>query len=307
MNISEQVQNLSKKLSGKIYYEYDIKQLNWFNLGGPAKVFFKPNTLEELIFFLKNFSNSLPIKVLGVGSNTLIRDGGYDGVIIKLGKNFSHLSKLDDNTVISGSAVLDKQLSNFAIENSIAGLEFLSCIPGSIGGAIKMNSGCYDYDISKCIVSIQTVDHVGIVKSIDAKKINFFYRGSDLSDDLIFLSATFKGEKEDNSKIKKKMKEFSMAKNESQPSRIKTCGSTFKNPINQTQKKAWKLIKEARCEGIKIGDASISEKHSNFFVNQGSATSNDMENLINIVREKVFSTTGIKLALELQIIGEKNE
>ena len=139
MNISKQVQELSKKLSGKIYYDYDMKNLNWFNLGGPTKVFFKPNTLEELIFFLKNFLNSLPIKVLGVGSNTLIRDGGYDGVIIKLGKNFSHLSKLDDNTIISGSAALDKQLSNFAIENSIAGLEFFSCIPGSIGGAIKMN------------------------------------------------------------------------------------------------------------------------------------------------------------------------
>ena len=305
MNISKQVQDLSKKLPGRIYYEYDMRRLNWFNLGGPTKVFFKPNTLEELIFFLKNFSNSLPIKVLGVGSNTLIRDGGYDGVIIKLGKNFSHLSKLDDNTVISGSAVLDKQLSNFAIENSIAGLEFLSCIPGSIGGAIKMNSGCYDYDISKCIVSIQVVDCNGIVRTIKSEKINFFYRGSDLSSDLIFLSGTFKGEKQDSRKIKQKIEKFSAIKKKSQPSRIKTCGSTFKNPTSQTQKKAWELIKEAQCENMKVGGASISEKHSNFFVNQGSATSNDMENLINLVREKVFNTTGIKLELELQIIGEK--
>ena len=171
MNILKQVQDLSKKLPGKIYYEYDMRRLNWFKLGGPAKVFFKPNTLEELIFFLKNFSNSLPIKVLGVGSNTLIRDGGYDGVIIKLGKYFSHLSKLNDNTIISGSAVLDKQLSNFALENSIAGLEFLSCIPGSIGGAIKMNSGCYEYDISKYIVSIQVVDCNGIVRTIKSEKM----------------------------------------------------------------------------------------------------------------------------------------
>ena len=201
MNISKQVQDLSKKLSGKIYYEYDMRHLNWFNLGGPAKVFFKPNTLEELIFFLKKFSKNLPIKVLGAGSNTLIRKGGYNGVIIKLGKNFSHLSKLNDNTVISGSAVLDKQLSNFALENSIAGLEFLSCIPGSIGGAIKMNSECYGYDISKCIISIQVADHNGIVRTIKSEKINFFYRGSDLSDDLIFLSGTFKGEKQDSKKI----------------------------------------------------------------------------------------------------------
>ena len=305
MNISKQVQNLSKKLSGKIYYEYSMRHLNWFNLGGSAKVFFKPNTLEELIFFLKKFSNSLPIKVLGVGSNTLIRDGGYDGVIIKLGKNFSHLSKLNDNTVISGSAVLDKQLANFALENSIAGLEFLSCIPGSIGGAIRMNSGCYDYDISKCITSIQTIDHNGIVRTIKSEKINFFYRGSDLSDDLIFLSGTFKGEKQDSRKIKEKMEKLLAIKKKSQPFRIKTCGSTFKNPTSQTEKKAWELIKEAQCENMKIGGASISEKHSNFFVNQGSTNSNDMEKLINLVREKVFNTTGIKLELELQIIGKK--
>ena len=191
MNIPKLVQDLSKKLSGKIYHQYDMKLLNWFNLGGPAKVFFKPNTLEDLIFFLKNFSNNLPIIVLGVGSNTLIRDGGYNGVIIKLGKYFSRLSKLDNNTIIAGSAVLDKQLSNFAKENSIAGLEFLSCIPGSIGGAIRMNSGCYGFDISKSIVSIQTLDHNGIVRTIRSEKINFFYRGSDLSNDQILLSGTF--------------------------------------------------------------------------------------------------------------------
>jgi len=305
MNISKEVQDLSKKLSGKIYYKYDMKHLNWFNLGGPAKVFFKPNTLEELIFFLKKFSNSLPIKVLGVGSNTLIRNGGYDGVIIKLGKYFSHLSKLNDNTVISGSAVLDKQLSNFALKNTITGLEFLSCIPGSIGGAIRMNAGCYGYDISKCIASIQVVDRNGIVRTIRSEKINFFYRGSDLSNDLIFLSGTFKGEKQDSKKIKEKMEKLLALKKKSQPSKIKTCGSTFKNPINQTQKKTWELIKEAQCENMKIGGASISEKHSNFFVNEDSATSNDMENLISLVREKVFNTTGIKLELELQIIGEK--
>ena len=305
MNISKEVQDLSKKLSGKIYYKYDMKHLNWFNLGGPAKVFFKPNTLEELIFFLKKFSNSLPIKILGVGSNTLIRNGGYDGVIIKLGKNFSHLSKLNDNTVISGSAVLDKQLSNFALKNTITGLEFLSCIPGSIGGAIRMNAGCYGYDISKCIASIQTVDRNAIVRTIKSEKINFFYRGSDLSDDLIFLSGTFKGKKQNGKKIKERMEKLLAIKKKSQPTGIKTCGSTFKNPTNQTQKKAWELIKEAQCENMKIGDATISEKHSNFFVNQGSATSNDMENLINLVREKVFNTTGIKLELELQIIGEK--
>ena len=305
MNILKQVQDLSKKISGKIYFQYDMKHLNWFNLGGPAKIFFKPNTLDELIIFLKEFSNTLPIKVLGLGSNTLIRDGGYNGIIIKLGKNFSHLSILDDNTIIAGSSVPYRQLSQFAQENSISGFEFFSCIPGSVGGAIKMNSGCYNYDVSKCIASIQTVNYDGIVRSIKSEKINFFYRGSDLPNDLIFLSATFKGQKQDIKEIEKTKKKLKENKEKSQPSRIKTCGSTFKNPTSQTQKKAWELIKEAQCDNMKIGGASISEKHSNFFVNQGSATSNDMENLINLVRKKVFNTTGIKLELELQIIGEK--
>jgi len=147
--------------------------------------------------------------------------------------------------------------------------------------------------------------HNGIVRTIKSEKINFFYRGSDLSDDLIFLSGTFKGKKQDGKKIKERMEKLLAIKKKSQPTGVKTCGSTFKNPTHQTQKKAWELIKEAQCENMKIGDATISEKHSNFFVNQGSATSNDMENLINLVREKVFNTTGIKLELELQIIGEK--
>jgi UDP-N-acetylmuramate dehydrogenase len=307
MNILKQVQDLSKKISGKIYFEYNMKHLSWFNLGGSAKIFFKPNTLDELIIFLKEFANTLPIKVLGFGSNTLIRDGGYNGIIIKLGKNFSHLSKLDDNTLVAGSSASDKQLSQFAQENSISGFEFFSCIPGSVGGAIKMNSGCYDYDVSKCIASIQAINYDGIVRSIKSEKINFFYRGSDLSNDLIFLSATFKGQKEDRKKIKKITKKFEEIKKKSQPSKIKTCGSTFKNPISQTRKKAWELIREASCENMVIGGTSISSKHSNFFVNENSATSNDMENLINQVQEKVLRVTGIKLELELQIIGEKNK
>ena len=255
--------------------------------------------------FLKEFSNRLPIKVLGVGSNTLIRDGGFNGIIIKLGKNFSHLSKLDENTIIAGSSVLDKELSKFALKNSISGFEFFSCIPGSVGGAIRMNSGCYNYDVSKCIASIQAVNFHGIAQSIKMDKINFFYRGIDLPEDLIFLSATFKGNKQNSKIIEKTMQKLSLIKQKSQPSKIKTCGSTFKNPVGQTKKKAWELIKESECEKIRVGGASISKKHCNFFVNENSATSEDMENLINIVKEKVFNITGIKLELELQIIGEK--
>ena len=205
MKILQEVQKLSKKISGKIHYEFNVRHLNWFNVGGSAKIFFKPNTLDELIIFLKKFSNVLPIKVLGVGSNTLIRDGGYDGVIIKLGKNFSHLSLLDECTIVAGAAALDKNVSNFALENSIRNFEFLSCIPGAIGGAIRMNCGCYGEEFSNLVISIQAMDLDGNLKVIPIPQIKYFYRGSDLSNELIFLSATLRGLKADEENISKKI------------------------------------------------------------------------------------------------------
>ena len=305
MNILEKVEEFSKEISGKIFLNYDLKKSNWFGLGGPAKIYFKPNNLNELILFIKQFSAILPIKVMGAGSNILIRDGGFDGAIIKLGKNFSNISKLNETTIISGSSVLDKNLSEFARDHGISGLEFFSCIPGTIGGAIRMNSGCYECDVSNSLISIQVLDKKGIVKSIGSNHIKFFYRGSNLSRDLIFLSATFRGQKSDSKIINEKIKTLVLEKKKTQPSRIKTCGSTFRNPIDQTTKKSWQLIKESACEKLFIGGAHISSQHLNFFINNGKATASDMENLINLVKKRVLVTTGIKLDLELEIIGKK--
>ena len=305
MNISKKVEDFSKNISGKIFADYSLKKSSWFGLGGIADIFFMPNTLNELVLFLKQFGQILPFKIIGAGSNILFRDGGFKGTIIKLGKNFSHMSKLNESTIVSGSIVVDKKLSEFAKSNSISGFEFLSCIPGTIGGAVRMNSGCYGHDISKILVSIQVVDTKGVVRLINSNQINFTYRGSDLPKNLIFLSATLKGIKSESKIIKQKIDNFMCKKKKSQPSQIKTCGSTFKNPINITKKKSWQLIKEAGCEKITVRGAYISEKHSNFFVNDGSATSNDVEDLINIVKEKVLVATGIKLDLELEVIGEK--
>ena len=305
MNILKKVEDFSKSISGKIFANYSLKKLSWFGLGGSAYFFFKPNTLNELVLFLKQFGHILPFKVIGAGSNILIRDGGFKGTIIKLGKNFSHISRLNDTTIVSGSIVVDKKLSEFAMNNSISGFEFLSCIPGTIGGAIRMNSGCYGYDISKSLVSIQAINMKGVVRLINADQINYKYRSSDLPKDLIFLSATLKGKKVETKIIKKKIDNFVLKKKQSQPSQIKTCGSTFRNPINKTKKKSWQLIKEAGCEKMIVGGAYISEKHANFFVNDGSATSNDVEDLINIVKEKVLAATGIKLDLELEVIGNQ--
>ena len=302
MNLISQIEEIKNKISGKIYFDESLSKYSWFNLGGPAKVIFKPKNLNELSIFLKNIKGFDKIKVLGVGSNTLIRDGGFNGIIIKLGKSFSHLSLFDQNTLIAGASALDKNVSNFALENSLKGFEFLSCIPGAIGGGIRMNSGCYGEDISKILISIQVMDLHGKIKIIQSSDVKFFYRGCNLEDNLIFVSATFRGKKDKKINIQKKINNLIEQKNKDQPYKIKTCGSTFKNPENN---KAWKLIKNSGCAGMCIGDARISEKHCNFFINKGNAKSEDLENLIYQVRRKVLDKTGINLELELQIIGEK--
>ena len=196
---------------------------------------------------------------------------------------------------------MDKTLSSYAAENSIANLEFLSCIPGSIGGAIRMNSGCYGDEISNILISIKAIDFKGKVTEFDRKDIQFFYRGTNLPENIIILSAKLQANVGDKNLIKEKIKKFSQEKKETQPSKIKTCGSTFKNPKD---KKAWELIKNSNCNLVSFGKARISNKHSNFFVNEGGATSEDIEKLINFVRQKVFEKYNIKLDLELKIIGE---
>ena len=302
MELMSQIANVKNKISGTISFNENLSKLSWFNLGGPAKVLFRPKSLQELSLFLKEIKGIKKIKVLGIGSNTLIRDGGFDGIIIKFGNSFSHLSLFNSNTIIAGASALDKNVSNFALKNSISGFEFMSCIPGTVGGAVRMNSGCYGDDISKILISVQVMDFDGNVKAIQSSDIKFYYRGSSLDNNLIIISATFKGKKDNNLNVQQKINSFMKEKKNTQPSKIKTCGSTFKNPENQ---KAWKLIKDSGCAGMAVGDAQISEKHCNFFVNKGNAKSRDLEQLINQVQSKVLEKTGINLELELQIIGKK--
>ena len=302
MNLISQIKEIKNKISGRILFNESLSKYSWFNLGGPAKVIFKPKNLNELSIFLKNAKGFDKIKVLGVGSNTLIRDGGFNGVIIKFGKSFSHLSLFNKNTLVAGASALDKNVSSFALENSLSGFEFLSCIPGTIGGGIRMNSGCYEGDISKILLSVQAMDLNGKMKVIYSSDIKFGYRECNLDNNLIFISATFRGKEDSKKNIKKKVDNLVEKKKNDQPSKIKTCGSTFKNPES---KKAWRLIKDSGCAGMKVGDAQISKKHCNFFVNKGNAKSKDLENLIHQVKNKVLDKTGIELQLELQIIGEK--
>ena len=298
------VLELSKKFKNNISHNVELSNYSWFNLGGPAEHLFKPYNKEQLIQFLEiNKKNNLNITILGAGSNTLIRDNGIKGVVIKLGSNFSNINLKDKNIIEVGAATPDRKIANFAKDNGIGNLEFLSCIPGSIGGAVIMNSGCYGNDISKVLVSINVIDiHSSKEKEIKRKDINFFYRGTNLPKHLIIISVKLKGINTDKVLIEKKQKKFIEEKKLSQPSQVKTCGSTFKNL--SSERKAWKLIKETGCEELKEGDASISNKHCNFFVNNGNASATDIEKLINKVKKRVAEKTGVNLELEIKIIGD---
>tara|TARA_B100000963_G_scaffold161951_1_gene140840 strand:- start:6311 stop:7219 length:909 start_codon:yes stop_codon:yes gene_type:complete len=298
----DQLKSLLKNFGENVKFEYDLKKKNWFNIGGKTKVFYKANDLKDLVEFLKKIDGKEKIFILGAGSNTLISDNLFDGIVIKLSKNFNNISLLGDDIVIAGSAVLDKSLSEFAIKNSLGGFEFLSCIPGSIGGGIKMNAGCFGKEFKDILLSIQAIDKKGNITTIQSKDISFEYRNNDLSNELIFLSASFRGIKSDMTKIKNETERLKSLKEKNQPTKIKTSGSTFKNPISQTDKKVWELIKESVPLDKSFGDASISQKHCNFFVNKGNATFDDMNKLIEFVTEKVSEKTGINLEKEIKIL-----
>ena len=297
--------NFIKKFEGYFTYNVNLSNYSWFNLGGNAEYFYKAKNENQLIEFLREAKKqNLKTTVLGAGSNTLFRDNGVKGVVIKLGNEFSYTKLINKNILDVGAATLDRKIANYAKENNVGNLEFLSCIPGSIGGSIIMNSGCYENDISKVLVSIRALDQKKLsIIEIKKEDIKFLYRGTNLSNDLIIVSAKLKGTTSVTKKIEKKQSDLIEKKKSSQPSQIKTCGSTFKNISKD--KKAWKLIKEAGCEDYREGDAFISQKHCNFFVNNGNAKSSDIEKLINKVKKEVKEKTGVNLELEIKIVGEK--
>ena len=302
MMLEQKIKKFSEKISSKIQLNYNLKNLNWFNIGGKAKVFFKCENLNDLSLFLKEFRSEKNILVLGAGSNILFSDKLYDGAVIKLGKNFSNISLLPNDIIVAGAAVTDKKLSDFALENEIGGFEFLSCIPGTIGGGLKINSGCYGREFKDILVSIQVIDRKGIIRTIPSSKIKLSYRKSSLEKNFIFLSASFKGYTRNKKEIEKEIKFLKKKKEISQPSKIKTGGSTFKNPLDQTEKKVWELIQRSVPLDISFGDASISNKHCNFLVNKGNATFSDMKNLVEYIQKNVKSKTGVSLETEIEIV-----
>lgn len=294
---------LKKNLQGELRENFDLSKSNWLGIGGKANFFFKPKDLNDLQIFLRNNNQHFPIIVIGSGSNLLIRDKGFEGVVIKFGKNFDYI-KINNEIINCGPATQKILLAETAANNNLTGFEFLYCIPGTIAGGIVMNSGCYGSDISKIVLSISVIDMNGEIKIINNKDINFSYRKSSLTKNQIITNIEMRGSFLKKEKVIEIMRNLKNKKDFEQPQKIKTGGSTFKNPRN-SDKKAWELIKESGCADLRVGGIKLSKLHCNFLENLDGATSEDAENLIENIKKQVFKKTNINLELELEVVGKK--
>ncbi len=292
---------ISDKLKSKFYYDYDVGKLTWFRTGGKSKIFIIVDDSNELEIILNEIKNR-NFYILGSGSNLLIRDKGYSGAIIKLGKGFNKI-KINEDKIEVGASNYDNQLANFAMNNSLKGFEFFSGIPGTIGGAIKMNAGCYGSETKDKLHSIEIYDKLGNKNILKSKDLSLKYRSSNILNNQIITSALFNYEYGSKKDIQNEIKNIKLQRTNTQPIKDKTSGSTFKNPSN---KFAAELIDKSGCKGLKYGDASISLKHANFLINNGEAKSSDIENLGKLVIDKVEKKFGITLEWEIKIIGDKN-
>ena len=297
--MSNKILELAEKLKSKIYFDYNIGKHTWFRTGGNAKIFALIENNSELEIILNEIKNE-NFYVLGSGSNLLIRDKGYDGTVIKLGKSFSAI-KITEDSLEVGASALDVNLSNFAYKNKIKDFEFFSGIPGSIGGAIKMNAGCFGGETKDNIRSIEIYNSHYEKKTILKKDIEFSYRSSNIKQNEIISKAIFNYNYGDTDLIKQKIKNIKNKRLSTQPIQKLTSGSTFKNPPNLF---AAKLIEESGCKGLTYGNAYVSDKHANFLMNNGKANANDIENLGKIIIDKVYGKFNIKLEWEIKIIGE---
>jgi UDP-N-acetylmuramate dehydrogenase len=286
---------------GKLLVDEALAPFTWFRVGGPADVVFLPADEPDLSDFLKALDPAVPVLAIGVGSNLLVRDGGVDGVVIRLGKGFNTVEALGDNRIKAGSAVPDAILARKAAEAGIAGLEFYAGIPGTVGGATVMNAGCYGSETVNVIRSARVMDRQGNVREISGDQFDFTYRHSALQGaDLIVLDAIFEGTADEPSQIKARMAEITSRRETTQPIREKTGGSTFKNPPGHS---SWKLVDEAGWRGKLYGGAMFSPLHSNFLINTGEATAADLEGLGDTVRADVLAKTGVQLEWEIKRIG----
>jgi UDP-N-acetylmuramate dehydrogenase len=286
-------------LRGRLLANQLLAELTWFRVGGPAQAFFMPQDENDLAYFLQNLPAEVPVTVVGAGSNLIVRDGGVPGVVVRLGRGFNEIKVEPNNRIAAGAAMLDVMVARAAQAAGIAGLAFFSGIPGTIGGALRMNGGAYGGETKDVLVEARGVDRRGDLRSYSNAEMGFTYRHCGVTDDVIFTAALFQGRAGNPEEIAAEMASIKDKREKSQP-RNRTGGSTFKNPPGMS---AWKLVDEAGCRGLKVGQAKVSELHSNFLINLEGASAADIETLGETVRERVKAHSGVELEWEIKRIG----
>jgi UDP-N-acetylmuramate dehydrogenase len=290
------------RVRGRLTPDAPLAPLVWFKAGGAAEWLFEPTDIDDLSDFLRDLDPSVRVLGLGLGSNLIVRDGGVAGVVVRLGKAFAKVERIDPTTVRCGGGASGILVSSTARDAGIAGLEFLRSIPGTVGGFVRMNGGAYGREVKDILVEAEVVMRSGERKTLALADLGYTYRHSELPEGSIVVSATFRGHAGDPAEIQAEMDRIAAEREAAQPLRSKTGGSTFKNPSGT---KAWKLVDEAGCRGLTIGDAQVSEKHCNFLLNLGSATAADIEGLGEEVRRRVREHAGIELEWEIQRVGKE--
>ena len=288
------------RLRGRLIADQKMADVTWFRVGGPATMF-SPADEEDLAYFLAHLPAEIPVTVVGVGSNLLVRDGGIDGVTIRLARGFNETS-VEGDLIRAGAAVPDVRLAQAAADAGLSGLAFYRGVPGSVGGALRMNAGAYQRETKDVLVEARALDRKGNVHVLKNADFNFSYRHSGLPANFIATQATYRGEPGDKATIKAEMEKITEAREATQPIKSRTGGSTFKNPPG---KKSWQLIDAAGCRGLVVGDAQVSELHCNFLINRGNATAADIENLGEEVRRRVKDHSGVELEWEIVRLGKR--
>jgi len=298
-DITAELRSKAPKLRGRLLPNQPLAELTWFRVGGPAQVLFMPEDEADLAYFLSLLPTDIPVTMIGLGSNLIVRDGGIPGVVVRLGRGFNDIA-VEDHRIRVGAAVPDVKVARAAQEAGIAGLSFLRGIPGAIGGALRMNGGAYGRETKDALISARAVDRAGRVHELSVSDMHYAYRHCGTPEDFIFTEATFQGAAGDRAAIAAEMNKITEAREATQPIKSRTGGSTFKNPPGQ---KAWQLIDAAGCRGLIIGGAQVSELHCNFLINLGDATATDIETLGETIRKRVKQTSGIDLEWEIKRLG----
>jgi UDP-N-acetylmuramate dehydrogenase len=288
------------QLRGRLLANEPLAPLTWFRVGGPAQALFMPEDEADLAYFLANLASDVPVTVVGLGSNLIVRDGGVAGVVVRLGRGFNQVTVESGHRIRAGSANPDVRVARAAQEAGLAGLAFMRGIPGAVGGALRMNGGAYGRETKDVLIEARAVDRHGGIHVLSNADMHYSYRHCGAPEDFIFTSALFQGEPGDPATIAAEMDAITEAREASQPVKRRTGGSTFKNPPGQ---KAWQLIDAAGCRGLAVGDAQVSELHCNFLINRGNATAADIETLGETVRRRVKETSGVTLEWEIKRIG----